>query len=403
MQPGQTIQPSTSQAAPPVLKSPPKLAADFTLAARLCAELTKKAIDGEPGYRRAYGNGLEGQEIKTREVSSWLQVPAILEELHTARKDGKAVDIRLLFPDVKGKDSDSIRATQVEIKEFFQAFHSKTAGDMYAALENKLTKSKETRNFKGFTVKDFLGQFENLKKENTSVLSVTDVVDLNGNSKAFKSKESLVATLLDAAAQAGDRKVVLLVDVPSKEAEQLAQTLRAADFDRSKLGAMRIWAGKFVAEAAPIRGKNLEELTIDDFLKRMSPAKESEDQHAPQVNKLVKRDEKLDDPRDDKDPDNDAPDNNPPVIPPDCNGGAAQSSEPQVGPEVQVEEQQYTFGKPDITEALKRFVASRNNMIADLTDPEERQAARRDLARIVRDLRARSVERQKILDETLSS
>jgi hypothetical protein len=42
-------------------------------------------------------------------------------------------------------------------------------------------------------------------------------------------------------------------------------------------------------------------------------------------------------------------------------------------------------------------------MIADLTDPEERQAARRDLARIVRDLRARSVERQKILDETLSS
>jgi hypothetical protein len=401
MHPDQHKPLSKGQAGPPVLGTPLGPESKFSPAAKLCAEITKKAIDGAPGYRRGYGNGLDGQEIKTREVSSWLQVPAILEELQMAGETGTKIDIRLLFPDVQGKDAEGIRETQREIKKFFQAFHSKPASAMYAELEKKLTESKETKNFRGFTVNDFLGQFENLKKENTSVLSVTDVVDLNSNSAAFKSKESLVATLLDAAAQAGDRKVVLLVDVPSKEAEQLAQTLGAADFDRSKLGAMRIWAGKFVAEAAPIRGKNLEELTIDDFLKGMSSA--NKDQRVPPVKELVTGDEKLDDPKVDKDQDNDPPDNNPPIIPPAPNGGAAQGSQPHVAPEAKVEEQQYTFGKPDTTEALKRYQESRNGEIEKLTDPEEIRAARKELAQLEQEFRKRADERQTILNDTSAS
>jgi hypothetical protein len=245
---------------------PAKPGAQHSETAKLVAKLEQNSNQDVPGYRKGTGAGLTEHGVKTREVCSWLQVPAILQELQLAASTGNQVDLRILFPDIGDK------ATQAEIKKFFQSYHSKTAGEMHVELEQKLTAIQAANTIKGFDAKAFLGEFSNLSKDNKSVLSVTDVIDLNSKSSDPKS---LIATLTDAAQVADGRKVALVVELPSTQAEALAASLGSTEIDRPKLSNVRVWVGSLDTGS----GKKLEELTLEEFLSRCggSSSKEEDD------------------------------------------------------------------------------------------------------------------------------
>lgn len=235
--------------------------------ARLGAQLEAKSEQGTSGYCKGYGAGLTAEGVRTREVCSWLQVPAILQELQLAASIGKPVELRILFPDV------GAGATQAEIKKFFQSYHSKKAGEMVAELEEKLTQIQNSNSMRGFDATAFLEEYNNLSRDNASVLSVTDVVDLN--SKSLDQK-SLIATLRDAAQVAAGRKVALVVEVPSAQAEALAAAIGSLKQSGCNLNDVRIWVGALNHGSSVPQGKKLEELTIDQFLERVAPTKDKD-------------------------------------------------------------------------------------------------------------------------------
>ncbi len=240
---------------------PARPASQHTPAAKLVADLERKSCDGIEGYRKGYGNGLTEQGVRTREVCSWLQVPAILQELQLASSSKTEVSIRLLFPNVGDQ------ATQAEIKKFFQSYHSKPAGQMLAELEQKLAA------IQGIDSKDLLAQF-NLSADNQSVLSVTDVVDLNSKST---DQQSIIATLTDAAKVAAGGMVAFVIDIPSPQATALSEGVRYLKQSGVDLTNVRVWVGTLDHGMSDKQLKQLQELTVDDFLERGKPKKSKDD------------------------------------------------------------------------------------------------------------------------------
>lgn len=89
-----------------------------------------------PGYEVGATNA-PGMYQKTMEVSSWLQVPEILKELHT----GSDNSIRLKFPATVGESAQSIKNEQTEIRKFLQDSHGKPLARLVADLENNISSS----------------------------------------------------------------------------------------------------------------------------------------------------------------------------------------------------------------------------------------------------------------------
>lgn len=231
-------------------------------AAKLVADLNSKAARNDPGYKHGYGNGLPGQTVLTREVCQWLQVPAILEELQIAVSSGKQIDIRLSFPAVPGASS-----TQEEIKKFFQSHHSRPFGEIYGELETRLISLQAGGTLgHSFDAKQFLAEFPHLTPSSKSMLLVTDIVDIKSNSAAGATTTDLIVTLTNAAVAAGHRNVAIVVDKSTADGALLKAALTSPTVDLKLWKNMRVWDGELLFLPSPVRGKDLDELTLAQFI-----------------------------------------------------------------------------------------------------------------------------------------
>jgi hypothetical protein len=231
-------------------------------AAMIAAALNAKAAQGLTGYKHGYGNGLPGQAVLTREVCEWLQVPAILEELQVAVASGKKIDIRLSFPAVNGADR-----TQEEIKKFFKSYHSRSFGEMNRELESRLISLQGGgAGGSGFDAKQFLAEFPHLTPSSKGLLMVTDIVDLNSASGSGAPVADLIVTLTDAAVAAGNRNVAIVVDKSTADGAALKAALKSPTVDIKLWTNMRVWDGQLTFPPSPGKRKDLDELTLAQFI-----------------------------------------------------------------------------------------------------------------------------------------
>jgi hypothetical protein len=210
--------------------------------------------------------------VMTVEVSSWYQVPRIIEQLQSGAKNGRQFDMRLCFhPPTNPADpqGQSILQSQNEIREFFQTLSNASSVDLYQALNAKLTEvSKREAVPFGMSVDDWLKGHKRLSRGSKTVLIVTDIVefkDTTGN-----PVQAIQLGLQSANADISKRMVAFVVEPQSASSDLLAQALKDGALKSvAESQQASIWLGELVWQSGPqaFNGAPLRELSVADFIK----------------------------------------------------------------------------------------------------------------------------------------
>jgi hypothetical protein len=114
------------------------------------AETWSKEISGQPGYRKGH-IAAPGQQMVVMEVSSFMQVPAVLEAI--ARLDtqtGTSAMVRLQFPapDETSQNRDAIIKEQCAVRNFLATHTGRPLAEISEALASEIDKSASFKAFK---------------------------------------------------------------------------------------------------------------------------------------------------------------------------------------------------------------------------------------------------------------
>lgn len=239
-----------------------------------------------PGYRSGSTYAPE-QMRETIEVSSALQLPAILAKLHGP----DAHNVRLQFPQpASGSEEEraAIRAEQVAIHKFLQTSHGKDLGELLQEVKGLIENSASFKRDKESgllpqemtadlwiraSVGEKLEQIARLPQK----LDVSDVVEIGA-----KKIETVRGALEVALAEAVEQKRGLIITIPKNtdKADQLRSALKQfvearsakEGFSQESLAQIKIWIGptKSSIDRGPQAGapcRNVKEISLIDFLK----------------------------------------------------------------------------------------------------------------------------------------
>ena len=245
-----------------------------------------KEYSTKPGYRSGSTYAPE-QMRETIEVSSALQLPAILAKLHGP----DAHNVRLQFPQpASGNEEEraAIRAEQVAIHKFLQTSHGKDLGELLQEVKGLIENSASFKRDKESgllppemtadlwiraSVGEKLEQIARLPQK----LDVSDVVEIGA-----KKIETVRGALEVALAEAVEQKRGLIITIPKNtdKADQLRSALKQfveersakEGFSQESLAQVKIWIGptKRSIDEGPQAGapcRNVREISLIDFLK----------------------------------------------------------------------------------------------------------------------------------------
>jgi hypothetical protein len=246
------------------------------------------SIKETEGYRYGFVPGLGPHPVPSVEISSWLQVPGVLQALQNATRQGRTIDIRLNFPHPPSGDprAAEIASEQAEIKKFFQTSHACPSGEALSKLQQKLSELSEKSGLPGgLSATDWLKGHEGLHFDDKSILKVTDVIDLSASfgSKDRASDTSALQVSLTRAidGRADERPIALLLggaaNLEGVAAQTLVNLFKAYKQEGRSLEGVKVWLRD--------RGhaNTLKELSVEELLGQLSdqpaqPAQKNEKQ-----------------------------------------------------------------------------------------------------------------------------
>lgn len=215
--------------------------------------------------------------LQVREISSWADVSGVLKQLNSRR----GPQIRLDFPEpaADASNRDAVLATQAAIKDFFKSMNQGGFAEAYGALSPEEKKA--------------LG---NVKAFNKLKLKVSEVYRVD--SARVGDTPKLVG--LVAQEHKRDSKLSTILTVNPDCAVAFAQALEASLESRPKdslpdLKMIKVWVGDDTPRFESLRDESLpsvEELSVEDFIKRYAKKVESESVEAAKKSAETKPQEK---------------------------------------------------------------------------------------------------------------
>lgn len=190
----------------------------------------KAEVENKPGFRwgsaRAPGNVPPGTYMHAVEVTSWLQVPSILNKL----ENEGAANIRLLFPKpvaneaINAENIDGFIREQNEISDFLKQHHSRPIETLKDLLAQKIESSLSLRVLRSEVVEGHLitgsswVEASLLSSANSKALNVSNVFGLGQKSLTTPTTtEALRVSVMESAGQQRPH----IVTVPSTNRARL--------------------------------------------------------------------------------------------------------------------------------------------------------------------------------------
>lgn len=211
----------------------------------------------KPGFREGYGNSPGASAAMVVEVSSWLQVPRILQLMEHAAKKNDGTRVRLKFPaPVAGtvEEQKLIRMEQTQIRELLRNASERTIAELRTAAAPRIDSSASFLEGKasGLIPPRATGtqwiDAHGITATNDTVIHATEIVRPGGD--LLSPRLELELRLKEAARNSG----TIALWIPDGE-DSLSKTLAAlklllaeerfpADLrKRLESGALRIWVG----------------------------------------------------------------------------------------------------------------------------------------------------------------
>jgi hypothetical protein len=262
---------------PGVAASMPNKPSSAEIAGTVVEQWSKDSA-GQPGFRK--GQSISpGKAQGTLEVSSFLQVPSILKAL----ENGDSLRLKFPEPAPGTPDADTIRAEQKEIREFIKSKASMKFSDIQGELAGKIEGSLEFSKFPkgGLTGADWIKAHGLDSAAGSLTLNVASVY--RGDAAVAGGQvelDSLMVKLREHITEKNGSKAILTVE--ARNATELAGAIlsRLNNLtDKPKgLANITVWVG---ASNDPFSGQKVKQdecnalvsMPLDEFLKRYSKAK----------------------------------------------------------------------------------------------------------------------------------
>lgn len=258
-------------------KMPKTSAADI---ASTVLEQWNKDTAGQAGFRSGQSVS-PGKAQGTLEISSFLQVPAILKAI----ENGESIRLKFPEPAPGTPDADKVRAEQKEIRDFIKSNSSKPfsqiQSELAAKIEGCLEFAKVARG--SFTGQDWISAHSLNSKSGSLTLNVTSVY--RGDTAISGGEPELNSLMLKLEPHIADKagsQAILTVDPANAEAlaDAISQRLEARGSKAKGLKNVTVWVG---ASNDPFNGKKLTDseckgiqaMPLDEFLKRFGNSKNS--------------------------------------------------------------------------------------------------------------------------------
>lgn len=227
-----------------------------------------KGIEAVEGYRQGL-IAAPGGAMQLQEVTSWLQIPAIIKAL---QQDNAKIQVTFPDPDRNDPQAAACSAMQLEIREFLVSMAGKSFQEILGQLEGKIsadpyfnsTFSNRMSPAAWIKAHDLDG-----KKSNLS-LAVTDMCEFNESTAHDPNMRGalLVSIRRAVLSPTSPPLVVRLSDNTAATVASEVKSFMDALPDKSASESVKIWLGDHEAvfgQAGRVLRK-VEELSLDEFL-----------------------------------------------------------------------------------------------------------------------------------------
>jgi hypothetical protein len=250
------------------------------------ADQWAKDMSGQQGFRQ--GSSIApGRAQNALEVSSFLQVPAILKAL----ENGESLRLKFPEPAPGTPDADMIREEQKQIRAFIKGKASMSFADIQTALTAKIDSCLEFSKASGgkFSAQDWISAHGLDTTAKSLTLNVTSIY--RGDAAVAGGQvelDSLIAKLDGHLADKKGTKAILTVEVGNTEAlaKAILDSLETRGSEPKGLANVTVWVGASndPFTGASISGEDcnaLEVISLDQFLKRYGKGKAAAPQPTP--------------------------------------------------------------------------------------------------------------------------
>jgi hypothetical protein len=238
----------------------------------------KSKHESTPGYRRGQA-AAPGAAVIVAEVSSFMQIPALLKEMATRDPNSDSPKIRFTFPaPAKGGEHEAqIRAEQIKISKFLEANSGKSYREICTSLEHPLAEADSFKQFKakGISAAEWI-KAHKMPTDDDSMsrsMNVRAVHDVNrAGAKGIDAIKDLLVNISKGLLTKGSAPILI---VDKDKVSDLAQSLKAhlEDNPQSKLKEATIYVGscRSSLNGTPITQEDcngVSKMSVDEFLKK---------------------------------------------------------------------------------------------------------------------------------------
>jgi hypothetical protein len=249
-------------------------------------EQWSKTAEATPGYRSGQAAS-PGKAQDTLEVSSFLQVPAILKAI----ENGESLRLKFPEPAPGTPNADKIRAEQAEIRQFLKDKGSKSFSEIQRELAGLIQGCVEFSKVSNdqFTGKDWIEAHKLSAKSDSLTLNVTSVY--KGDAAVAGGQvelEALMVKLEQHIDQKKSPKAILTIDPANAEAlaSSISEHLAVRGGKAKGLANVTVWVGasKDTVSGGKVTDAEcsaLSAMPLDEFLKRYGKGKQANSANQP--------------------------------------------------------------------------------------------------------------------------